>query len=31
MGAQLVKEVSTKTNDVPATHHFRPPCWLRPL
>ncbi len=30
MGAQLVKEVSTKTNDVAVTAPPPLPCWLRP-
>ena len=30
MGAQLVREVSTKTNDVAGDGTPPPPCWLRP-
>ena len=30
MGAQLIKEVATKTNDVPATAPPPPRCWRRP-
>ena len=29
MGAQLIKEAASKTNDVPATAPPRPPCWPR--
>jgi chaperonin GroEL len=30
MGAQMVKEVASKTNDVPVTVPPPPPCWPRP-
>ena len=30
MGAQIVKEVSTKTNDVAGDGTTTPPCWPRP-
>jgi chaperonin GroEL (HSP60 family) len=30
MGAQMVREVASKTNDLPVTAPPPPPCWPRP-